>query len=135
MLLPAKNSNCSYINTNKRAMQDNRTHIDEKFINHAWGEMRKQLDQELPVNTEQKRRPFTFWWLTGLLLLVAGFGYYAYARHANVVVPKEEKPLGMKPVLFAEKGNTTTDLSGSKLNASTNEVASESHNNQNLRNG
>jgi len=48
-------------------MQDKQVHIDEKFTDQAWDEMRKMLDQELPV--KRQRRRFAWWWFT---LLVGG---------------------------------------------------------------
>jgi hypothetical protein len=54
-------------------MQDNLPR--DPFADHAWEEMRKLLDQEMP---ERKRRvPLLWWWI---LLPLAGLGYWAWAE-------------------------------------------------------
>ncbi len=51
-------------------MQDNRIHIDEKFTNHAWGEMSKLLAKEMPVQGQPQRR--VAWWWFAMLVLALG---------------------------------------------------------------
>lgn len=68
-------------------MQDKRIHIDEKFISHAWGEMHKQLDQEMPVRKE-RRRGLGWWWMFGLLLLTAGVGFAAFGNMGTETTAK-----------------------------------------------
>lgn len=71
-------------------MQDNRIHIDEKFTNHAWGEMSKLLAKEMPVQGQPHRR-VAWWWFTmlalGLGLAVTGFWFWGKRLPATNTTP------------------------------------------------
>ncbi|MEZ5043511.1 MAG: hypothetical protein R2828_26680 [Saprospiraceae bacterium] len=58
-------------------MQDNwNSGIDPSFADKAWENMRKQLDEAMPVDEKQKRRPIGWWWAIGFALLLAGAGWF-----------------------------------------------------------
>jgi Outer membrane protein beta-barrel domain len=75
-------------------MQDKRIHFNEKFINHAWEDMRKQLEVEMPVRQE-RRRWLGWWWLACLFLLSAGLGFAAYSKKAANTAAKPTKPIAV----------------------------------------
>ena len=51
-------------------MQDKRLHINKKFTDRAWSEMKHLLDQELPTDEKRNKRPL-IWWYTGAAVLAA----------------------------------------------------------------
>lgn len=58
-------------------MQDNwNSGIDPSFADKAWENMRKQLDEAMPVDEKQKRRLIGWWWAIGFALLLAGAGWF-----------------------------------------------------------
>ncbi len=68
-------------------MQDNLP--KDPFADHAWEEMRKLLDREMP---ERKRRvPLLWWWI---LLPLAGLGYWAWAE---LNTPETKPPVLTRP--------------------------------------
>ena len=77
-------------------MQDKRIHIDKKFMDQSWAEMRKQLDLEMPVPGQQRRR-FGWWWfgLVGLLLVSAGAGaaFVVWGKKAPATAVKTAQPI------------------------------------------
>lgn len=64
-------------------MQDNyHSDFDPKFVDQAWSEMHKMLDQEMPVNKPVKKRGLIWWSLGTLLLgLIAGITYFSWDSH------------------------------------------------------
>jgi hypothetical protein len=50
-------------------MSDKRLHIDKKFTDRAWGEMRRMLDAEMPAGERKRRPPLFWWWLLAAALL------------------------------------------------------------------
>lgn len=88
-------------------MQDN-LH-DDLFADHAWQEMHKILDREMP---ERKRRGFLFWLLPalGLCLLTA-----QDSLMGNNIPVASKNALGNKPAIAAQKdGDQTTAYQSAK---------------------
>ncbi len=65
-------------------MQDNQW--DEQFRDHAWQEMRRLLDRELPVAPPRRRRGFAWIFLAALLLLGGG-AYVLWTGNPSGVAP------------------------------------------------
>lgn len=59
-------------------MPDNRdSGLDPSFIDAAWGDMQRQLDEAMPVESKPKRRVIAWWWwAAGLLLPVASIVWF-----------------------------------------------------------
>ncbi|MEK7256221.1 MAG: outer membrane beta-barrel protein [Bacteroidota bacterium] len=90
-------------------MQDKLPHIDRKFTDRAWGEMRQMLDREMP--TERRRRVFFWWWLVPVGL-VLGFAAWGFLKNNNskpaappAVAPTQ--PIADKPSLMPADANST----------------------------
>lgn len=65
-------------------MQDNyHSDFDPKFVDQAWSEMQKMLDQEMPVNKPEKKRGLIWWSLGSALLLglAAGITFLSWDNH------------------------------------------------------
>lgn len=59
-------------------MPDNRdSGLDPSFIDAAWEDMQRQLDEAMPVESKSKRRVIAWWWwAAGLLLPIAGVVWF-----------------------------------------------------------
>lgn len=76
-------------------MPDN--HLDDKYIDQAWEQMRHLLDQEMPVQ-EKRRRGAFWWWLLPLLLLFAGgTGWWLWERQPAQEPQNKELQLNAAP--------------------------------------
>ncbi len=87
-------------------MQDRRLHTDEAFLNHAWNEMRKQLDAEMPTMGDQRRHRFGwYWWLAmmGFLVLSVGTGYAIWNKKPVKPTTEATKPIAVE---FTPMGNS-----------------------------
>lgn len=72
-------------------MKEKYNHIDKKFTNHAWGEMQKLLDKEIPV-TDAANRKRRRWFLIFLFFgLTIGIGSSMWALGYFEKEPKVEK--------------------------------------------
>lgn len=83
-------------------MQEKRVHIDDKFTNQAWAEMRNLLDRELPV-AEPRRRGLA-WWLAcavGLAVLAGGAAYWWFGTQAQ-----KDKVGSALPIALSDKSQT-----------------------------
>lgn len=84
---------------------------DDQFEDHAWSEMRRLLDREMPVAGPRRRR---FAWAAWLLLLLVGMGigWYGWSSGENELL-QEEAPL-QTPVLpdrpVAERQESRPDI-------------------------
>ncbi len=77
-------------------MQDKRIHNDDAFLNYAWGEMRKQLDAEMPTTGADRRRGFGWYlWLMVMSFFVVsvGTGYAIWNRKPVQSTTKVSKPI------------------------------------------
>jgi hypothetical protein len=80
-------------------MQDRRLHTDEAFINHAWSEMRKQLDAEMPTMGDRRRHRFGwYWWLAmmGFLVLSVVTGYAIWNKKPAKPTTEVTKPIAVE---------------------------------------
>jgi hypothetical protein len=115
-------------------MQDNLP--KDPFADHAWEEMRKLLDREMP---EQKRRVPLFWWW--ILLPLAGLGYWAWTelntpetkpqvlKRPDVPVAVQETPqqapsaVAAQPAVVPSEGST--DIPASAKNGTTTQAKTQ----------
>ena len=87
-------------------MQDKDLHINKKFTDRAWADMRRLLDEELP--TTERRRRFGWWWvLFGLAaFLVTGTAavlYFSKKQNQQTAPVKIDQP-----VAFENKAHPAT---------------------------
>lgn len=63
-------------------MLDNRNSgLDPSFIDQAWEDMRRQLDEAMPVESKKRRPVLAWWWAAALLLpTLLGIGLYPRAQ-------------------------------------------------------
>lgn len=63
-------------------MPDNRdSGLDPSFIDAAWDDMQRQLDEAMPLESKSKRRIIAWWWwAAGLLLPVASLVWFTAQR-------------------------------------------------------
>lgn len=63
-------------------MLDNRNSgLDPSFIDQAWEDMRRQLDEAMPVESKKRRPALVWWWAAALLLpIIIGVGLYPGAE-------------------------------------------------------
>lgn len=64
-------------------MPDNRdSGLDPSFIDAAWEDMQRQLDEAMPVESKSKRRVIAWWWwAAGLLLPIASVVWFTVQRN------------------------------------------------------
>lgn len=81
-------------------MLDNRNSgLDPSFIDQAWEDMRKQLDEAMPLAPNNRRRVLAWWWAAGLLLLaLISIGWYASTQAIDL----QALPIPTYPVAVAE---------------------------------
>lgn len=89
-------------------MQDNPLHIDKKFTDQAWGEMRKLLDEEMP--TGKRRRRFGWWWFLLALGIATTAGAFYLLSHSE----EAQAPVRSAPVASPEKQSDTPAVSNEK---------------------
>ncbi|NRB49906.1 MAG: outer membrane beta-barrel protein [Saprospiraceae bacterium] len=64
-------------------MLDNRNSgLDPSFIDNAWEDMRRQLDEAMPVESKKRRPVLAWWWWGAALLLPIMIGLGLYPRTA-----------------------------------------------------
>jgi hypothetical protein len=88
-------------------MQDKDLHINKKFTDRAWADMRRLLDEELP-STERRRR-FGWWWvLFGLAaFLTTGTAAVLYFSKKNQSLPSAPVKID-QPVALENKAQQAT---------------------------
>lgn len=79
-------------------MLDNRNSgLDPSFIDQAWEDMRKQLDEAMPVASDPERRAFAWWWAAVLLLLLGiGIGWLSRMQTIDLQalpIPAQSTPV------------------------------------------
>lgn len=83
-------------------MLDNRNSgLDPSFIDQAWEDMRRQLDEAMPVESK-KRRILAWWWWAAALLLptLIGIGLYSRAQAPTLdtlPIPGPSKAIAVQP--------------------------------------
>ncbi|MEZ4961195.1 MAG: outer membrane beta-barrel protein [Saprospiraceae bacterium] len=78
-------------------MQDKEIHIDKKFTDRAWKDMRSRLDDEMP--TGKRRRRFAWWWWPiGLAVVATGLAYVWYASTPIPGPAPSDKPAALERV-------------------------------------
>lgn len=90
--------------------------IDKKLTNHAWGEMQKLLDQEMPV--AKRRRRFAWWWMAlGFALVVAtGAAAFFLDRSGTEAQPSAEvAPMVAESTQQPEQQAAATGFSEGKM--------------------
>ncbi len=97
-------------------MQDKSIHIDDKFTDRAWADMRSMLDKEMPMQPEKRRRLLGWWWFALLGIgLVAGAGYLAFGEKAATKKTIQSKPVAsatLSPIM-TESGPITPPITAS----------------------
>lgn len=74
-------------------MEQDNYHIDEQFMNQAWGEMETLLDKEMPV--QKRKRRFALWWFWGVsaaslgLLLFFSFPHLKKSFNKNIATQEK----------------------------------------------
>ncbi len=89
-------------------MQDKNLHIDKKFTNQAWMEMKRLLDQELPVDKENNRHPF-FWWYSGAAVLAASTIAFFVFFNFNTLKNKPEN-IQNTPTIISENNQKNKEI-------------------------
>jgi len=80
-------------------MQDNKFHpdLDSAFEDKAWQDMRRQLDEEMPVR--KKKRRFIFWWWLGSAVAVLILSASMIFMYSSTASKKEHVSSSNKEVI------------------------------------
>lgn len=83
-------------------MWDNDKHFDGQFTDHAWAEMAKLLDKEMPVAAQKRRKALAWWWfLTAVAVGAAALaGFYLFGGGQQIPKATPLQPVaveGLKP--------------------------------------
>lgn len=107
-------------------MQDNRIHIDEKFTNHAWGEMSKLLAKEMPVQGQPQRR-LAWWWFAVLAvgLGLAGTSLWLWGKRVPATAATPAKPVAESKFETATEQVPTTATTGTNAASENSDLESQ----------
>ena len=101
-------------------MPDNRiSGMDPGFVDRAWKDMQRQLDEAMPVEKQSTRRILVWWWLAALLLPALAYGWWQLRTdHPGIEalpIPLYGHPVADLPMSPAPRNIADGALSGQAI--------------------
>jgi hypothetical protein len=96
-------------------MENHKTYNTEEFADKAWAEMHKLLDQELPLQNKDRKRPL-FWWFVlavALGLLVLGVWWHQNSKSGHVPTPSVQSAVAERGLPAHIQEAKTPEISNS----------------------